>query len=84
MERMVLRFNACVLNHASCISLQSAHRTSNVAVYFDDFLDAAGFEECAGYAFFDAEDYSFRGGNLQQPLGSLRGREGGGTNAYCC
>jgi hypothetical protein len=61
---VVLALDARVLDHASCIGLQTRHGTSNVAVDFDNFLDRAGFEEGGGYALFDTEDYALAGCNL--------------------
>jgi hypothetical protein len=55
-----------VLNHASCIGLQTWHGTSNVAVDFDNLLDGAGFEQRRGYALFYTEDYTFTSCNLKE------------------
>jgi hypothetical protein len=48
-----------VLDHASCVGLQTRHGASNVAINLDNLLDGAGLEEGAGYALFYAEDYTF-------------------------
>lgn len=56
MESMVLRLDASVLDHRSCIGLESGHRTSYVAVDFDDLFDGRGLEEGRGHALFDSED----------------------------
>jgi hypothetical protein len=61
---MVLGFHAGVLDHASCVSLESGHGAPDVSVYLYNLFNGAGFEEGGGYAFLDAEDYAFRGGDL--------------------
>lgn len=61
---MVLALDARMLDHASCIGLQTRHGASDVAVDFDNLLDRAGLEEGGGYALFDAEDYAFAGCDL--------------------
>lgn len=59
MERMILTLHSRVLDHTSCVSLETAHCAADVSVDLDDFLDGGGFEEGGGYALFDAEDYAF-------------------------
>jgi hypothetical protein len=59
MERVVLRLDASMLDHASGISLQPAHCTTDVTVYLDDLFDGAGFEQGGCYALFYTEDYAF-------------------------
>jgi len=63
-ESVVLALDTRMLDHASCIGLQTRHGTSDVAVYFDNLLDGAGLEEGGGYALFDAEDDALAGCNL--------------------
>ncbi len=52
---MVLALDAGMLNHASCVGLQSGHCAADVGVYFDYFFDRGGDEEGGGDALFDAE-----------------------------
>jgi hypothetical protein len=58
---VVLALDAGVLDHASCVGLQTRHGAANVAVDFDNLLDGAGLEEGGGDALFYAEDYAFAG-----------------------
>jgi hypothetical protein len=62
MEGMVLRLDTSVLDHRSCISLQSRHCTSYVAVDFDDLFDGRGLEEGGGDTLFDTENNATTGG----------------------
>ena len=64
MESVVLALDSCVLDHAACIGLQTAHGTADVSVYFDDLLDARGFEEGGCDALLNSEDNAFGCGDL--------------------
>jgi hypothetical protein len=57
-ESVVLALDSCMLNHASCIGLQTRHGASDVAVDLDDLFDGAGLKESGGYALLHAEDHT--------------------------
>jgi hypothetical protein len=63
-EGVVLALDSCVLDHASCIGLQTRHGASNVAVNFDNLLHGARLEKGRGYALFYAENYTFARSDL--------------------
>lgn len=69
MERVILTLDAGMLDHAPGVGLQTAHRTPDVSVYLDDFLDAGSLEEGGGDALFYTEYHAVCRRYLWEVLG---------------